>query len=299
MPRDVEISNVESDFILESLDQSLRVDFRGADEFRALAISFGDDYGLVEVSLGETRVLCRTTATIVKPFDDRPFDGQFIVNTELSPFVGNTHGSGQTDEELTMSRILEKSVRRSRALETESLCIVAGKQCWQIRSDIHFLNNEGNLLDTACLALTTSLLHFRKPDVTVHGEDVTVFTMKQRVPVPLQLTHLPICLTFSFFAKGNIVLVDASRQEELLRMGEMSVTMNKARELSQVSKAGGVAVTPDILLKCLGIALVKTQDLTQVIEDAVSADLRTREERFVSGQAESERIAGVDDRPSA
>ncbi|CCG82313.1 Exosome complex component rrp45 [Taphrina deformans PYCC 5710] len=297
MPRDLEPSHAESQFVLEALEEQLRLDFRGASEFRKLSLSFGSEYGLVEVLLGETRVLCRVTATIVRPFEDRPFDGQFIVNTEMSAFVGQSRGPGQNEEELLISRTLEKSVRRSRALDTESLCIVAGKQCWQIRADIHFLNNEGNLLDAACLALTTSLLHFRRPDTKVHGEQVTVYTLKQRVPVPLQLTHLPICLTFSFFSHGKIVLIDASRQEEILRSGEISITMNKSKELSQINKAGGVAITPDVLMKCLNIAVAKTQELTKVIEDAVKNDLRSKEEQFIGGQAESDRVQGVDDRP--
>lgn len=299
MPRDLEPSTAESEFILESLEESLRLDFRAANEFRPVSMTFGGEYGLVEVMLGETRVLSRITATIVRPFEDRPFDGQFIVNTELSPLVGHSFGQGPTEEELMISRTLEKSVRRSRALDTESLCIVAGKRCWQIRADIHFLNNDGNLLDAACLALTTSLLHFRRPDTNVTGEEVTVYTMKQRVPVPLQLTHLPICLTFSFFSKGTIVLLDASRSEEELRSGEMSITMNKNNELSQLNKAGGVSITSDILMKCLRIALVKTQEFTELIEAAVKQDVLGKEERFIGGEAESDRIKGVNDRPVA
>lgn len=299
MPRDLEPSLTESKFILESLDEALRLDFRAADEFRPLSISFGQGYGLVEVVLGHTRVVSKISASIVRPFEDRPFDGQFIVNTELSAFVGQSHGQGQSPEELMISRVLEKSVRRSRALDTESLCIVAGKQCWQVRADIHFLNNDGNLLDAACLALTTSLLHFRRPDTKVVGEDVEVFTMKQRVPVPLQLTHLPICLTFSFFSKGVVVLIDATRAEEGLRSGEMSITMNKSHEITQLNKAGGVSIAPDVLLQCTKIALAKTLDLTERIEAAVKQDLIGKEEGSIGGQAESERTMGAQDRPIA
>lgn len=319
MPRDLEPSQIESDFLLESLKESLRLDFRAANEFRPLSISFGADYGSAEILLGQTRVLCRITAAITRPREDRPFDGQFVVNTELSPFVGaSSHhgggggsGGGQDPEELLISRTLERSVRRSRALDTESLCVVAGRQCWSVRADLHFLNNDGNLLDAACLALTAALRHFRRPDVQVTGEDIRVFSTRERVPVPLQMSHLPICLTFSFFQQtkdgkehqqdggdGRVVLVDASREEERLRSGELSITMNKNRELSQLNKAGGVAVTPDVLMTCLAIAFVKTQELTQSIEEAVEADLRGKEERFIGGEAESERVRGVDDRPS-
>lgn len=299
MPRDLEPSQAESKFILESLNEALRLDSRGADELRPLSISFGAGYGLVEVNLGHTRVVSKISASITRPFEDRPFDGQFLVNTELSAFVGHAPGQGPSEDEIKISRILEKSVRRSRALDTESLCIVAGKQCWQIRADIHFLNNDGNMLDAACIALATSLLHFRKPDTRVVGQDVDVYTMQERVPVPLQLSHLPICLTFSFFSNGKIVLLDASKAEEELRTGELAVTLNKNSDITQLNKAGGVAITPDTMIKCTRIALAKTLDLTQTIENAVKHDIESKEEGFIGGQAESERIQGVNDRPVA
>lgn len=36
----------------------------------------------------------------------------------------------QTDEEVLVSRLIEKAMRRSRALDTEGLCIVAGEKVW-------------------------------------------------------------------------------------------------------------------------------------------------------------------------
>jgi exosome complex component RRP45 len=37
-------------------------------------------------------------------------------------------GYRQTDEEVLVSRLIEKAMRRSRALDTEGLCIVAGEK---------------------------------------------------------------------------------------------------------------------------------------------------------------------------
>lgn len=108
----------------------------------------------------------------------------------------------QTDEEVLVSRLIEKAMRRSRALDTEGLCIVAGEKVWSVRVDIHFLDHDGNLVDAACIAAITALLHFRRPDVTVVGEEVTIHTLEQRNPVPLSIHHIPICTTFAFFDNG-------------------------------------------------------------------------------------------------
>lgn len=45
---------------------------------------------------------------------------------------------------------------------------------WSIRVDLQFFDHEGNLVDCACIAAITALLHFRRPDVTVIGEEVTI-----------------------------------------------------------------------------------------------------------------------------
>ena len=50
----------------------------------------------------------------------------------------------------------------------------AMRKVWQIRIDVHFVNDEGNMLDCASIACMAGLLHFRRPEVTVEGTDVTV-----------------------------------------------------------------------------------------------------------------------------
>ncbi|RPB22398.1 hypothetical protein L211DRAFT_885359 [Terfezia boudieri ATCC MYA-4762] len=56
-------------------------------------------------------------------------------------------------------------------------------------------------------------------DVAVEGEKVTIYTLIERVPVPLSILHHPICISFSFFHGGEIVLMDATLQEEQLSEG--------------------------------------------------------------------------------
>lgn len=55
MPREAEPSINERAFILEALQEKIRLDGRSLDAYRALEISFGDDFGAVEVQLGKTR----------------------------------------------------------------------------------------------------------------------------------------------------------------------------------------------------------------------------------------------------
>ena len=55
MPRAVELSTNEIDFIHSALSQGLRLDGRSFEEFRDLDIQFGSSLGSCHVKLGKTR----------------------------------------------------------------------------------------------------------------------------------------------------------------------------------------------------------------------------------------------------
>src|SRR6478735_8248196 len=146
-------------------------------------------------------------------------------------------------EEVLLSRLLEKTIRRSGALDTESLCLIAGQKCWSIRVDLHVLTHDGNLTDAACLAVVAALRHFRKPDSSIEGENITIYTPAEREPVPLSWLHSPFCVTFSFFGEdGSQVLVDTNWLEEQLRISHCTYSLNKHGEICQIAKLGGTSL---------------------------------------------------------
>jgi exosome complex component RRP45 len=105
MPRLPLPSTIEHQFLQEALiDHGLRVDGRGLLDSRELSIDFGGSYGCVEVSLGKgkrraadaTRVAVQCSADIVKPRDERPFEGFLVIHNEISPLAGsNYEGAGR------------------------------------------------------------------------------------------------------------------------------------------------------------------------------------------------------------
>lgn len=54
MSKEAPLSIAERDFIVEALQEDVRLDGRRFDEFRPLHISFGPEYGQVTVRLGRT-----------------------------------------------------------------------------------------------------------------------------------------------------------------------------------------------------------------------------------------------------
>lgn len=83
-----------------------------------------------------------------------------------------------------IGRTLERCFKESRAVDTESLCIIAGEkvgsipileqgmgfwsivvlfsmQVWSVRIDLHVLDHCGNIRDCAAIAAITALKYFR------------------------------------------------------------------------------------------------------------------------------------------
>ncbi|GIZ44987.1 hypothetical protein CKM354_000817100 [Cercospora kikuchii] len=293
MPSEALPSTNEREFLLSALQQNVRIDGRAFDEFRPIDLAFGDDYGQADVRMGKTRVLVNISAEVITPYPDRKFDGVFTISTELSPIASPAFEVGRQDQtELLMSRILEKTIRRSGALDTESLCIVSGQKCFHIRADIHVLDHDGNLVDASCVALVAALMHFRRPDVEVRGEEVTVFGLREREPVKLSMQHQPFCITTSYYEGGEVMLQDATLLEEHCREGEIIISINRFGEVCQVAKYGGTPVDGLSMLTCTNAALEKAKMLDKLVKSKLEED---EKQRFPGGlmaelSAENDRV---------
>lgn len=68
------------------------------------------------------------------------------------------------------TRVLTVAIDQERS-DPQSLLLL---QVWQIRLTLHYLADDGNLLDCACLAGMTALRHYRKPEVEVLGEEIII-----------------------------------------------------------------------------------------------------------------------------
>jgi exosome complex component RRP45 len=134
----------EKKFIETALLSELRVDGRGPLDYRKLNVKFGKNDGSAEVQLGETRVMSYVSAQLVQPYRDRPNEGTLSIFTEFSPMADPSFEPGRPGESaVELGRIIDRGLRESRAIDTESLCILSAKLVWAIRVDIHILDNAG------------------------------------------------------------------------------------------------------------------------------------------------------------
>uniref|UniRef100_A0A673G5I5 Exosome complex component RRP45 n=1 Tax=Sinocyclocheilus rhinocerous TaxID=307959 RepID=A0A673G5I5_9TELE len=286
--RDIPLSNCERRFLLKAIEEKKRLDGRQTYDYRNIKITFGTDYGCCIVELGRTRVLCQVSCELVPPKDSRPTEGIMFFNLELSPMASPAFEPNRQSELLVMlNRQLERCLRNSKCIDTESLCVVSGEKVWQIRVDVHVLNHDGNLMDAASIAAISALSHFRRPDVAIQGRDITVFSPEERDPIPLSIYHMPICVSFAFFLQGSYLLVDPCEREERVKDGLLVIAMNKHREICSIQSSGGIMLLKDQVLRCSKIASVKVSEITELINKALENDRKIRKEGGKFGFAES------------
>lgn len=272
-------SNCERDFILRTIVEGKRLDGRHTYDYRGLKVSFGLARGSCQVQLGNTRVFAQVSCEVAVPNPSRPSEGQLFVNVELSPMAAPNFEAGRMSEfGREINRLIERCIVNSRAVDLESLCIVTGEKTWAIRVDIHVLNHDGNIVDCVSIAAIAALSHFRRPDVTISGEQVTIHSLEDRQPVPLTVHHMPICVTFAFFEDGKYLIVDPTEREENVMAGKMVVAMNIYREICMLHLGGTMSLTKDQIFRCTQIASSKAIEIVDEIKRALAVDIQQRSE---------------------
>ncbi|GLT46472.1 hypothetical protein SLA2020_202200 [Shorea laevis] len=265
----------EKNFIKTALQSEIRIDGRKPYEYRKISIKFGRDDGSSEVQVGQTRVMGIVTAQLVQPYRDRPNEGTLSIFTEFSPMADPSFEPGRPAESaVELGRIVDRGLRESRAIDTESLCVLAGKLVWAIRIDLHILDNGGNLVDASNIAALSALLTFRRPECSLAGEDgqqVIVHPPEVREPLPLTVHHLPIAITFGFFNDESILVIDPTHNEEAVMGGRMTATVNANGDICAIQKAGGQGVTQRVIMQCLQLGIAKAAGITKQIKEAVEA----------------------------
>ncbi|WFD36440.1 3'-5'-exoribonuclease [Malassezia cuniculi] len=316
----VQPSLVEEEFLLQALrTAALRTDGRKFNDARQIRVQFGEQLGWCKVNIGDTCVIASVSAEIVPPREQRPYEGMIQIVSDISPMAGVEHDAGSIvggdarEREALFDRLVERALRRSEAVDRESLCIIAGKSAWCITITVHLLANQGAALDATILASMIALRHFRRPDVSVEDGQVIVHSTDERIPVPLSFHHTPLCVSYAVFIvqpqddeqrhliashsgiamreEGAladddddeefdldmpIALRDPSLLEESLAHSLVTFVVNAQREVCVLDKAGGASLPYQALLSMLQDAAVRAGELSALVEEALHNDAQTR-----------------------
>jgi len=143
---------------------------------------------------------------------------------------------------------------------------------------VHILNHCGNLVDAGCLAALGALAHFRRPEVSVVGDVVTIYELDEREPVPLSIHHLPLCVSFGLYRTKSpsnsdspkkpqvYVITDPTDREEEIMNGMLTVVVNPHGEICSLIKQGWPPLSIDDLDFCISIATEKSKEWAALIK---------------------------------
>lgn len=236
-------------------------------------------------------MLAHVSCEVVAPRATRPNEGTLFINVELGPMAAPHFESGrQSDASVQLNRILERAIKDSGCVDLESLCLVADEKVWNLRVDINVLNHEGNVIDCASMAALTALAHFKRPDVSLNGEEVIIHTIYERDPIPIGINHFPICVSYGIFNKGKLAAADPTYLEERVAEANIVFGMNSYGELCGLHLGGVTLTSSDLLLRTATKAAKRARTIVQKIKDVIQEDAEKRKKNVPIGFSECIRL---------
>ncbi|WKY02997.1 hypothetical protein Q1695_016359 [Nippostrongylus brasiliensis] len=271
------LSTCELKFILDGFAENYRLDGRTLNDFRQVKLVVGSECGTALCTMGETKVLCAVSATLTEPRATRPNKGFVTVDVDMSPMGNPANEHNRLGERgLELTKMLELVLRDSRCIDVESLCVRAHKEVWKLRVDVRILDDDGALLDCASVAAVAALYHFRRPNVTVEPNRTLVHSEYEQSPIPLNIYHMPICVSFGFTKCGKYVVLDPTDKESQCLYGCLVIACNKRREVCALHQSTNLILTTDTIEACVRRAMQRAVDLSELVSTVIRDDAQKR-----------------------
>ena len=213
---------IKKESIVNLYEKGIRQDGRKLTDYRPLSIVL--DYakkanGSALVKLGNTMVLAGTKIEIGKPYEDMPNQGVLIVNVELLPLAYETFEPGPPDENaIELARVVDRSLRDSRAIDLSKLVIEPGKNVWTIWLDVYVLDYGGNVIDACTLASVAALYNSKLYKVERSEDGIKI--NKDEIIGKLPMNY-PI-VTVSVAKIDKYLIVDPDLEEESIMDAKIS-----------------------------------------------------------------------------
>ena len=249
--------------LIEALKENYRLGRRGRDEFRDIKIELGlmsKAEGSAVVSIGDTKVVAGVKLDAAQPFPDTPDEGGISVNMELVPLANPEFEPGPPSvQSIEMSRVIDRTIRESKAIDFKKLCIKKGELAWFVMIDIIPLNDAGNLLDAGAIAAVCALYNTKLPELKDNVVDYKHLTKKG-----LPIKGIPTLVTMHKI--GNYVFVDPDSDEEKFSEVRLSVASIDKNTLCALQKGGDSPLTVDEILDLLEMGLKKGEEIRKKIK---------------------------------
>ncbi len=215
--------------------------------------------GSAYVRIGDTEVLAGIKMNVDKPYPDTPDEGGIVIGSELYPLASPDFETGPPGiQAVELSRVVDRGIRESKAVDFEELCITPKEKAWFIVLDICVLNEGGNLFDAGSLAALAAL-----QDCTLPAYEGGKLDYKTRTKERLPITKAPLSVTV--LKIGDHYIVDPTFEEEKIYDSRLSVAVEENGTLCALQKGGDDPLSEEDVMSMIDIAVEKTEELRKFL----------------------------------
>jgi exosome complex component RRP42 len=248
------VTKVRQRQITQGIGTGKRLDGRSLTDMREFIIEQGvieKAEGSARVFLGKTQILVGVKVEMGEPFPDTPNDGVMTVNAELVPLASPNFEPGPPDENsVELARIVDRGIRESHAIDTEKLCIEAGKKVFVVFVDIYVLNHDA----------VSALMNTKMPNFEVKDGELKI---KQGY-TPLPLKSHPITITIGKI--NDKLVVDPGAEEEQVMDARITMAVNDEGNICAIQKGLSGYFTPQQLIEASKLAREKAVELRKKLK---------------------------------
>lgn len=210
----MECSNLTVETLKKMFGEGKRFDGRSLLDYRPLTVEYNVSNkaeGSARVRLGKTEVIAGIKLAPGTPYPDSLDKGNLMVSGDLIPLASPRFESGPPGfEAIELPRLVDRAIRESHVIDLKKLVIKEGEKVWTVFIDIYPLNDDGNLIDAATIAVTAALRKTMIPQLDENG--LVDYEKESKTPLPIVKDMLP--LSISFFKLGDNLVLDPTREEE-------------------------------------------------------------------------------------
>ncbi|AEB96081.1 MULTISPECIES: exosome complex protein Rrp42 [Metallosphaera] len=229
---------IKKESIISLLERGSRNDGRKFNDYRPLSITLGyakKADGSALVKLGDTTVLAGVKIEEDEPYSDTPNQGNLVVNAELLPLAYETFEPGPPDENaIELSRVVDRSLRDSKAVDLSALVIEPGKRVWTVWVDISVLDYGGNILDACTLSAVAALYDTKLPRIVNDNGTINIVKEDKTTPFPIRY---PVA-TVTIAKLGKFLVVDPDLEEEGIMDAKISFSYIPDGHIVGIQKSG-------------------------------------------------------------
>jgi len=249
------------DKVLAEIKQGRRLDGRKFEETRKVEINHEvskNADGAARVKFGQTDVVVGTKLGVEAPYPDSPDKGTISVGMELLAIASPKFEAGPPrPDAIELSRVVDRGIRESKAIDFNELCITEGEKCWVVFIDGYAINDDGNLFDACALAGISAVLRTRMPKL----EDGKM--VKGEYAGQLKVHRKPVLTTIA--KVGNDLLVDPQMYEEAAMSARLSISTTEDDYICAMQKGLGGSFTGAEVNRCVELAFKNAKSLRKML----------------------------------